>query len=105
MKNQKGRITQRIVSFETKAVFLRGDEPKNSVTFEEGQEVIVVSTDSARGTVSVLHPLDPARIVELSAEAVELYNEGLGIFQTVVSFFAAIGGFFKKIGSLFSKKK
>jgi hypothetical protein len=71
-------------------------------------ELQVVAIDDVIGTITVISPIDPDRVLVLAAEAVELYNEGLKIWESVKGFFKAVGGLFKKIGgffgSIFSKK-
>ena len=64
-------------------------------------ELQVVGIDDKIGTITVISPIDPDRVLVLAAEAVELYNEGLKIWESVKGFFKAVGGLFKKIGGFF----
>lgn len=74
---------------------------ENLPILEKGQTVDVVGIDEAQGTVTIIHPIDPERVLVIAADAVRLYNEATGLFNTIKAFLSKVGGFFK---SLFGKK-
>lgn len=78
-----------------KKAVISGDE------FIEPQIVRIMSEDRENGTVQILDPLDPERVLTIAAEAVELYNEATGVFQSIVALWRKIAGFFSR---LFKKK-
>ncbi len=97
----KARITHKTIVLSSqggrslKKRLISGEE------FVEPQEVHVLSENKQEGTVVIIDPLDPERVLTIAAEAVELYNEAVGVFQSIALFWGKVKGFFKRV---FGKK-
>jgi len=100
----KGKTTRTaavIKSLYSGQVLKRGIEPEiDIVQIAEGTELDVVAVDDKEGTVTIVHPINPERVLVIAADAVALYNEAVGIWQNIVKFAKKaaswIKGIFKK---------